>query len=126
MTCGYCAYTYTSRKKSFPAYKRLGKIFSAVIVDEAQLAKSKNTGRGRAVRAINCKGKLILTGTLMKGYITDVYWNVGWILGYNNPLNFVLVFLIPVALDAFIRMPLLSTIPDTLVSMRASQAPEDG
>lgn len=86
LSCGYCAYTYAPRRKSYPAYKRLRKLFSAVIVDEAQLAKSKNTGRGRAVRALKCKGKLILTGTLMKGYITDVYWNVGWILGYDNPL----------------------------------------
>jgi len=84
--CGYTAYTYTSRKKIYPAYKRVKKLFSCVIVDEAQIAKSKNTCRGRAVRAMKCKGKLLLTGTLMKGYIHDVYWNVGWLLGYNNPL----------------------------------------
>jgi predicted RNA methylase/superfamily II DNA or RNA helicase len=84
--CGYRAYTYTSNRKTYPAYKRLKKLFSAVIVDEAQMAKSKNTLRGRAVRALKPKGKLILTGTLMKGYVTDIYWNVGWLLGYGNPL----------------------------------------
>ena len=84
--CGYRAYTYTGKKKIYPAYKRLKKFFSCVIIDEAQMAKSKNTCRGRAVRAMKCRGKLLLTGTLMKGYIHDVYWNVGWLLGYNNPL----------------------------------------
>jgi len=84
--CGYSAYTYTSDKRMYPAYKRISKLFSAVIVDEVQMAKTKNSGRGKAVRALKSKGKLILTGTLMKGYVTDVYFNVGWILGYNNPL----------------------------------------
>ncbi len=86
LTCGYSSYTYTSKKRSYPAYKRVRKLFSAVIVDEAQQAKSKNSDRGRAVRAIKCKGKLILSGTLMKGYITDLYWNIGWLLGFGNPL----------------------------------------
>jgi len=84
--CGYSAYTYTSEKKMYPAYKRMSKLFDAVIVDEAQVAKSKNTMRGRAVRAMKSKGKLILTGTLMKGYVTDVFWNIGWLLGHGNPL----------------------------------------
>lgn len=84
-SCGYIAYTYYEGK-TYPAYKRIKKLFNAVIVDEAQLAKTKNSGRGRAVRALKPKGKLILTGTLMKGYITDIFWNVGWLLGYGNPL----------------------------------------
>ncbi len=84
--CGYRAYTYSPKQKSYPAYRRLKKLFSAVIIDEAQLAKAKNTGRGRAVRALKCQGRLILSGTLMKGYITDIYWNVGWLLGFGNPL----------------------------------------
>ncbi|MCB4792188.1 MAG: N-6 DNA methylase [Elusimicrobia bacterium] len=86
LKCGYVAYTYTSERKSYPAYKRIRKMFDAVIVDEAQMAKTKNSLRGRAVRALKPKGKLILTGTLMKGYITDIYWNVGWLLGFGNPL----------------------------------------
>lgn len=84
--CGYAAYTYTNERKMYPAYKRFRKMFSAVIVDECQLAKSKNSLRGRAVRTLNPKGKLILTGTLMKGYVTDLYWSVGWLLGHGNPL----------------------------------------
>lgn len=84
--CGYQAWTATADTHQWPAYKRIKKLFSAVLVDEAQLAKSKNTLRGRAVRALKPKAKLILTGTLMKGYAHDVFWNVAWLLGFDNPL----------------------------------------
>lgn len=84
--CGYQAWTASRDGRQWPAYKRIQKLFSAVLVDEAQLAKSKNTLRGRAVRAMRSKGRLILTGTIMKGYATDVFWNVAWLLGFDNPL----------------------------------------
>ena len=84
--CGYQAWTATADTHQWPAYKRIKKLFGAVLVDEAQIAKSKNTLRGRAVRALKPKGKLILTGTLMKGYAHDIFWNVAWILGFDNPL----------------------------------------
>jgi len=84
--CGYQAWTATRDTHQWPAYKRVQKLFGAVLVDEAQLAKSKNTLRGRAVRALKPKGKLILTGTLMKGYAHDIFWNVAWLLGFDNPL----------------------------------------
>lgn len=84
--CGYQAWTATKDARQWPAYKRLKKLFGAVLVDEAQVAKSKNTLRGRAVRALRPKGRLILTGTLMKGYPIDVFWNVSWLLGFDTPL----------------------------------------
>lgn len=85
-SCGYVAYSYKPKTSMYPAYKRIKKLFAAVIVDEAQMAKTKNSARGRAVRALKAKGKLILTGTLMRGYITDVFWNLGWLLGFLTPL----------------------------------------
>jgi hypothetical protein len=84
--CSYQAWTASRDGRQWPAYKRIQKLFSAVLVDEAQLAKSKNTLRGRAVRAMKPKGKLILTGTLMKGFAHDIFWNVAWLLGFDNPL----------------------------------------
>lgn len=84
--CKHQAWTATGDSRQWPAYKRLKKLFGAVLVDEAQIAKSKNTLRGRAVRAMRPKGRLILTGTLMKGYATDIFWNVAWLLGFDNPL----------------------------------------
>lgn len=85
-TCGHQAWTATRDARQWPAYKRIKKLFGAMLVDEAQIAKSKNTLRGRAVRAMRPKGRLILTGTLMKGYATDIFWNVAWLLGFDNPL----------------------------------------
>jgi hypothetical protein len=84
--CQHQAWTATGDARQWPAYKRIRKLFGAVLVDEAQIAKSKNTLRGRAVRALRPKGRLILTGTLMKGYATDIYWNVSWLLGFDTPL----------------------------------------
>jgi len=84
--CGYQAWTVTGDAHQWPGYKRLKKLFGAVLLDEAQLAKSKNTRRGRAVRAFRPKGRLVLTGTLMKGYPIDVFWNVAWLLGFDTPL----------------------------------------
>jgi len=85
-TCKHQAWTASRDARQWPAYKRIKKLFGAVLVDEAQIAKSKNTLRGRAVRAMRPKGRLILTGTLMKGYATDIFWNVAWLLGFDNPL----------------------------------------
>ncbi|HYC90598.1 MAG TPA: helicase-related protein [Thermoanaerobaculia bacterium] len=84
--CTHQAWSATRDARQWPAYKRIKKLFGAVLVDEAQIAKSKNTLRGRAVRAMRPKGRLILTCTLMKGYATDIFWNVAWLLGFDNPL----------------------------------------
>ena len=84
--CAHQAWSAMGDARQWPAYKRIKKLFGAVLVDEAQIAKSKNTLRGRAVRAMRPKGRLILTGTLMKGYATDIFWNVAWLLGFDNPL----------------------------------------
>ncbi len=84
--CKHQAWSASRDARQWPAYKRIKKLFGAVLVDEAQIAKSKNTLRGRAVRAMRPKGRLILTGTLMKGYATDIFWNVAWLLGFDNPL----------------------------------------
>jgi hypothetical protein len=51
-----------------------------------QDAKSKLSLRGAAARSLRANGKAILTGTWMKGYITDVYWTAGWLLGFGSPL----------------------------------------
>jgi len=84
--CSLTSWSAVPDARQWPAYKRIKKLFGAVLVDEAQIAKSKNTLRGRAVRSLRPKGRLILTGTLMKGYATDIFWNVAWLLGFDNPL----------------------------------------
>ena len=56
------------------------------MLDEAQDSKSKLSLRGAAARSLRANGKALLTGTWMKGYITDVYWTAGWLLGFGSPL----------------------------------------
>jgi hypothetical protein len=82
--CGYRAYEY-KEPRQYPAYKRLSKCFSTIIVDEAQMAKNVS-GRGLAVRATKSRCKLLLSGTIQRGFISDVYHNFGWLLGHSNPL----------------------------------------
>ncbi len=85
--CGCRPWTYSSGSTQYPAYKRLkNRVFDGLLVDEAQEAKNKNSLRGRAVRAIKTKGIALLTGTLMKGYISDVFWNIGNLVGFGNLL----------------------------------------
>lgn len=85
--CGHAGYTYSAKSiMQYPAHKRLKKLFKAVIIDEAQQAKSKTSFRGQAVRAIHAKSRLLLTGTIMKGYITDTFFNMGYVTRHNNPL----------------------------------------
>jgi superfamily II DNA or RNA helicase/ribosomal protein L40E len=86
--CGYSAFTYSTKEgiHQYPAYRRIKNLFRGVICDESQQAKSKTSFRGQAVRSIRAPSRLILTGTLMKGYITDTFYNVGFITRHNNPL----------------------------------------
>ncbi|MBC7251011.1 MAG: DEAD/DEAH box helicase [Anaerolineae bacterium] len=95
--CGYRAWTLGASQyhdaegkrlttyHSFPLAPRIKKLFSAVLVDEAQEAKSKLSLRGAAIRGLRGNGRAILTGTWMKGYITDLYWTAGWLLGFGSP-----------------------------------------
>ena len=56
------------------------------MLDEGQDAKSKLSLRGAAARSLRANGKAILTGTWMKGYVTDLFWTAGWLLGFGSPL----------------------------------------
>ena len=70
----------------YPAYRKLKKLFSCVIIDEAQDVKNKNTLRSTAVRSLHAKGRALATATLMKNYPFDIFWPVSYLLGFNNPL----------------------------------------
>ncbi len=70
--------------RQYPLYKRVKKLFTAVILDEAQLAKNKGTQRERAVHALRARGKALLSGTLIGGYVTDLYQNLAWLLGHGT------------------------------------------
>lgn len=89
--CGYRAYSYgrnedTKGINQYPAYKRLKKLsFSCVITDESQNFANRSL-RGEASRTITSKSKVMLTGTIMRNYVSDVFLNFGWLMGYSNPV----------------------------------------
>jgi len=90
-SCGYIPYTYgigdngISGTRQYPAYKRLKKLFSFVTTDESQNFANRSL-RGEASRVFTPKAKMLLTGTIMKNYVSDVFLNIGWLMGYNNPV----------------------------------------
>jgi len=90
--CGYRPYSYglTANGRGmnqFPAYKHMKKLFSCVITDESQNYANRSL-RGEATRTFKSKSKVMLTGTIMKNYVNDVFLNFGWLLGYQNPIYY--------------------------------------
>ena len=77
---------FLSTYHQWPLGKRVKTLFACVMLDEAQDMKSKLSLRGAASRGLRANGKAILTGTWMKGYVTDLYWSAGWLLGFGSPL----------------------------------------
>jgi superfamily II DNA or RNA helicase len=69
-----------------PNGPRIKRLFSCVILDEVQDAKSKGTLKGETTRALKATGKAVLSGTWLKGYVTDLFWSAGWLLGFGSPL----------------------------------------
>lgn len=83
--CELC--NYTDRVWKTPLYKRLNKkAWGMVIVDESQSIKTKNSQRSQAVSSLKAKRKLLLTGTLIKGYVPDMFWQLHWCFGGGSPV----------------------------------------
>jgi SNF2 family DNA or RNA helicase len=77
---------FLSTYHQWPLSNRAKTLISCVMLDESQDAKSKLSLRGAAARSLRANGKALLTGTWMKGYITDLFWTAGWLLGFGSPL----------------------------------------
>ena len=71
---------------TYPAYKKIRKIFSCILIDEAQDVKTKNSLRGIAARSLHAKARALITASLMKNYPVEMFWTVGWLLGYETPM----------------------------------------
>jgi SNF2 family DNA or RNA helicase len=72
-------------KAQYPLYKRVKDAFECVILDEAQTAKSKSSLAGQAARSLRAPLRMLVTGTLIKGYLPDIYYSLGWLLGWDTP-----------------------------------------
>jgi len=96
--CGYAAWTAGTLSEATgekPAVKgrrmaplgaRIKRLFSCVILDEVQDTKSKGSLKGETTRALKARGKAVLSGTWLKGYVTDLYWSAGWLAGFGSAL----------------------------------------
>jgi SNF2 family DNA or RNA helicase len=79
-TCKQCSFTlYDVRVKGM--YTLLKKAFDTIIVDEGVKIKSKDSLQGIAVRSLHAKNRLLLSGSPIKGWITDAFWLLHWTLG---------------------------------------------
>ncbi len=77
---------FLSTYHQWPLSNRAKTLFSCILLDEAQDAKSKLSLRGAAARSLRANGRAILTGTWIKGYVHDLFWSAGWLLGFGSPL----------------------------------------
>ncbi len=96
--CGYVAWTAGTfspatdesagiqGRRMTPLGPRIKRLFSCVILDEVQDAKSKGSLKGETTRALKARGKAVLSGTWLKGYVTDLFWSAGWLLDFGSPL----------------------------------------
>src|ERR1035438_4823838 len=57
---------------NYPAYRRLGKIFGAKIIDEIHLIANLDSQKGNAVYAIYSEETWGISGTISRGYVTDI------------------------------------------------------
>jgi SNF2 family DNA or RNA helicase len=79
-TCKRCSFTlFELRVKGM--YSLLKKAFDTIIVDEGVKIKSKDSLQGIAVRSLHAKNRLLLSGSPIKGWITDAFWLLHWTLG---------------------------------------------
>ena len=81
-----CGYTMKSMELK-PAYSFLTTAFKTgcIVVDEGTKIKGANSLMSKAVRALRSKHKLLMTGTPIKNYVVDLFYLLGWALGWNSP-----------------------------------------
>lgn len=60
--------------------------FDAIILDEGHKIKSAMAQRAIAIRMLNAKYKLCLTGTPIKNIAKDLHFLIGWLYGYKNEM----------------------------------------
>jgi hypothetical protein len=81
--------TVGAKVKSFnayPAYKRIRGIFGAKAIDEVHLLANFNSQRGMAVFGIKTKETWVASGTIARGYVTDLEASLCHVHGANTPI----------------------------------------
>jgi SNF2 family DNA or RNA helicase/predicted RNA methylase len=73
---------YSKRFKGYSVL--LKRAFDTVIVDEGVKIKTKESFRGEAVRRLQARNKLILSGSPIKNLFVDLYYLFGWLFNYQT------------------------------------------
>ena len=78
-TCGYAHYSVRVK----PIASLLSTAFDkgSIILDEIQMIQGNFSKRSRAIRGLNAKHKLGMTGTPIKNFIGQAFWLLWWCLG---------------------------------------------
>lgn len=71
---------------SYPAYRRIRGIFGAKAIDEVHLLANFNSQRGLAVFGIKTKETWVASGTIARGYVTDLKASLCHVHGANTPI----------------------------------------
>jgi len=79
--CGY--HVWTQRVK--PMYGYMKHAFDGIVIDEGVKIKSKHSQQGIAGRSLHAKNRLLLSGSPIKGWITDAFFLLHWTLGNAVP-----------------------------------------
>jgi hypothetical protein len=81
--CMNCGYVY--RAWVPPRYKRIGKRFSLIAVDEIHNIKSGSTDQARAILGMtHAKRRIASTGTLIPNMPQDAFYPCSWTFGQKN------------------------------------------
>lgn len=81
-TCGYSHYAVRVR----PVASRLSSTFKegVVILDEVQMIMGEFSKRSKALRGVQARHKLGMTGTPIKNFVAQAFWLLWWTLGDNS------------------------------------------
>jgi len=67
-------------------YRNYYNSFQMIILDEAHKIKSGDALRGIAIRSLESKYKLCLSGTPIKNIVSDLHFLLGWLYGFKSEM----------------------------------------
>lgn len=67
-------------------YPELFKDFDIAILDEGHKIKSKDSKRGKAIRSLQPRCRIPISGTPIKSMLQDLHFIVGWAFGFESEL----------------------------------------
>lgn len=82
-TCGYAHFAVRMK----PIASLLSTAFhdGVVVLDEITYIQGRDSKRSKAMRGIQGRYRLGLSGTPIKNYIHQIFWPLAWCLGYSKP-----------------------------------------